>query len=285
MKPLLAAGFICVFAAIACHAQTERTFERTLNVSGPVNLDLMTDSGGIEVNRGGSGTVQIHGYLKAAHGWFMGGDGNAEDHIRELERNPPIEQSGNTIRVGYVQRKSLLRGVSMRLVITAPEDTQVRARADSGGIHVTGVRGPVDCKADSGGIEASDIGNEVKAATDSGGIHIRNIHGPVFARADSGGIDALEVAGSVDASTDSGGIRVSQTVNAAVRAHADSGGIHVRLAKTGGYDVRAHSDSGRITVSEMTVHGTISKQRVEGQMRGGGPPVDIQVDSGNIEIE
>jgi len=202
-----------------------------------------------------------------------------------LEKNPPIEQNGNTIRVGYVSQKSLLRGVSMRLVISAPEDTRVRARADSGGIHVTGVRGPVDCKADSGGIEAARIGSEVRAETDSGGIQIHDVHGGVYARADSGGIDALDVAGSIDAGTDSGGIRVSQTVAASVRARADSGGVHVRLARSGGYDIKAHADSGRITVSDLTVHGSISRQTVEGQMRGGGPPVDIQVDSGNIEIE
>src|SRR5579885_1078893 len=116
MKPLVAALFVLLFA-VACCAQTERTFERTLSVNGPVNLDIMTDSGGIEVTRGSPGTVQIHGYLKAAHGWFMGGDGSAEDHIRQLEKNPPIQQNGNTIRIGYVTQKWLLRGVSMRLVI------------------------------------------------------------------------------------------------------------------------------------------------------------------------
>jgi hypothetical protein len=286
MKPLLAAASFAVFAAGACHAQTERTFERTLSVSGPVVLDVMTDAGGIEVTRGAPGAVHIRGYLKASHGWFLGGgDGNAEDHVRQLEKNPPIQQNGNTVRIGYVGNRALLRGVSMRLVISAPEETEVHARADSGGIHVDGVKGPVDCKVDSGGIEASNIGREVKAETDSGGIHIRAVQGPVYARADSGGIDALEIGGSINAGTDSGGIHLSQTVNAAVRAHADSGGVHVRLARNGGYDIKAHTDSGRISVSEMTVHGTISRQKVEGQMRGGGPPVDIQVDSGNVEIE
>jgi hypothetical protein len=286
MKMLVHGLLISILASGVCLAgDMERSFERTLSVSGAVNLDVVTDSGGIEVTRGSPGTVHIRGILKASHGWFGSeGNGNAEDHIRQLEKNPPIQQNGNTIRVGYVSDKWLLRGVSMRLIISAPEETQVRARADSGGIHVDGVRGPVDCKADSGGIEAASIGTEVHAETDSGGIHIRDIKGPVYARADSGGIEALNVAGTIDVGTDSGGIRLSQTVPAPIRAHADSGGVHVQLARAGGYDVKAHADSGRITVSDMTVRGTISKQTVEGQMRGGGPPVNIQVDSGNIEI-
>jgi hypothetical protein len=125
----------------------------------------------------------------------------------------------------------------------------------------------------------------VRATTDSGGIHIRNTQGPVFARADSGGIDALDIAGAIDAATDSGGLRVSQTAPAPVRLRADSGGATVKLAPTGGYDIRVSADSGRITVPEMAVRGTVSPHRAEGKVRGGGPLVDIQVDSGSIHID
>ncbi len=265
-----------------CHAQ-ERTFDRTLNVNGPVNLDLTTDSGGIEVTHGASGTVHIRGYLRASHSWFAAGD--VESRMRQLEQNPPIQQSGNTIRAGYAGDKGLLKGISLRLVITAPAETQVRARVDSGGIHVEGVRGPVDCKADSGGIEANDIDADVHVETDSGGIHIRNVRGPVYARADSGGIDANDIRGSIDVATDSGGIHLSHTAPAPVRARADSGGATLRLAHNAGYDIRIHSESGRISVADLTVHGTISEHRAEGTLRGGGPRVDIDVDSGNVDIE
>jgi hypothetical protein len=275
---------VLAFAAIATFAAAEeRTFDRTFTVSGPVNLDVMTDSGGIVVTHGGAGSVHIHGILKTQNGFFAGA--NADEHVRKLAENPPVQQTGNSIRAGYVTDKSLLRGVSLRFEITVPPETEVRARADSGGIRVEGVKGPVDCKTDSGGIHVSDIASNVRAEADSGGIHIRGVKGMVHAKADSGGIEALEIAGSVEAQTDSGGIQVSQTTAAPVKARADSGGATVHLAPAGGYDIKASCDSGRITVPEMATKGPIDRHHAEGRVRGGGALVDIAVSSGNIHIE
>jgi hypothetical protein len=278
---------IFVFAGIvtlACVAVgQEGRFERTVNVSGPVDLDLVTEAGGIVVTTGAAGSVQIRGILKASHDkWIFGTD--SERNIREIERNPPIQGAGNTVRVGHMD-KSLLHGVSMRLEIVTPPDTRLRARADSGGIRVEGLKGPLDCQTDSGGIRANNIGGEVRAATDSGGIHIQNVQGPVHAKADSGGIDALDIAGAIDAQTDSGGIRLSQTRPDTIRARADSGGAHVKLASSAGYEVRAESESGQVSVSDIAVQGTISRKHVQGRVRGGGPVVDVRVSSGHVTID
>ena len=264
------------------HAQRmDGSFQRTLSVTGFVDLDLTTDSGGIYVVPGPPGAVRIRGILKAENNWF--GRGNVEDRIRQLEAHPPIEQSGNTIRVA-VRDRFLLRGISMRLEVEVPHDSRLRARADSGGIDVRGIKGPVDCKTDSGGIHAAEIDSEVRAGADSGGIHIRRINGPVYARADSGGIEALEIAGAIDAEVDSGGVRVSQTTPASIRTRTDSGGTVVTLARTGGYEIRAHAESGGVTAPDVTVRGTVSRHDVNGRIRGGGPLVDVRADSGHIEV-
>src|SRR5258708_10038154 len=265
-----------------CHAQrTDGSFDRALNVTGFVDLDLATDAGGIHVIPGPPGTVRIRGILKAGDNSFSRGD--VESRIRELERHPPIEQTGNSIRVA-VRSRSLLRGISMRLEVEAPRDSRLRARADSGGIDVRGIKGPVECHTDSGGIHASEIDGEVRATADSGGIHVRRVNGPVYARADSGGIEAMEIAGSVDAQVDSGGVRVSQTTPALIKTRTDSGGADITLARAGGYDIRAHAGSGHITAPDVAVSGTISRHDVNGKLRGGGPLVDVRADSGHIGI-
>lgn len=279
---LLALALTAAGAAL-CAAQSEGSFDRTLSVSGSIDLDVLTDSGGITVTPGSSGAVRIHAILKAEHNWFSSSD--VEQHIREIERNPPIEQNGNHIRIGYVHSRDLLKNISMRLEIQTPRDTRLRARADSGGIRVEGIQGPADCRTDSGGIEVRDIASEVRASADSGGIRIENVRGGVFARVDSGGIEAHDIAGSIDAETDSGGIHLSQNHAAPIRAKADSGGISVRLASNAGYDVNIESDSGRISVPEMSVSGDMSKHHVEGKVRGGGPAVNIHVESGQVSIE
>src|SRR5579875_1651850 len=241
MRKALLTSFVsaAMVASIASAADYEGSFDRTLHVSGTVDLDAMTDSGGITIRTGSDGAVHIHGILKAQHGWVS--SGNVEERIHELERNPPIEQTGNSVRVGHVADPSLLRNISMRLEIETPSDTRVRARADSGGIRVSGVRGSTDCRTDSGGIDVRDIGAEVRATADSGGIRVSDIAGPLYARVDSGGIEAENVAGSVDVQTDSGGIRVSQSKAAPIHAKADSGGVTLHLAPNAGYDARLDS--------------------------------------------
>jgi len=283
MQTSLLALVLTLGTAAVAAAQSEGSFDRTLTVSGSVDLDVTTDSGGITVTPGSSGTVRIHAVLKAQHGWFDSGD--VERRIREIERNPPVEQNGSQIRIGYVHSRELLKNISMRLEIQTPRETKLRARADSGGIHVEGIQGPAECHTDSGGIEVRDIGSEVHAAADSGGIHIENVKGAAYARVDSGGIDANNIAGSIDAEADSGGIHVSQSSAAPIRAKADSGGVSVRLASNAGYDIHVEAESGHISVPEISTHGDISKHHIEGKVRGGGPMVDVHVDSGNVSIE
>jgi DUF4097 and DUF4098 domain-containing protein YvlB len=225
----------------------------------------------------------VHAILKGQQGWF--GSDDVASRIRELERNPPVEQTGNRVRIGYVHDRDLLKGVSMRLEIETPADTQVRARADSGGIRLDGVRGPADCKTDSGGIEIRNVGSETRAAADSGSIHLSNIKGPVSAHVDSGGIEAIDVSGSIEAKADSGGIRLVQTSAAPIHASADSGGVHVRLAPGAGYDLSLESESGNISVPEMTIKSGFSKHHVEGKVHNGGPLVSVRVDSGGVTVE
>jgi len=265
------------------YAAEQGSFERSLTVSGPVDLDVQTDSGGITITTGASGTVRVHAILKGQQGWF--GSGDVASRIRELERNPPVEQTGSRVRIGYVHDRDLLKGVSMRLEIETPPDSQVRARADSGGIRVDGVRGPVDCKTDSGGIEIHNVGSETRADADSGSIHLSNIKGPVSAHVDSGGIEAVDVAGSIEAKADSGGIRLVQTSAAPIHASADSGGVHVRLAPGAGYDLSLETESGNISVPEMTIKSGFSKHHVEGKVHNGGPLVSVRVDSGGVTVE
>jgi Putative adhesin len=282
-RKLACSVVVTLFSAVALAAQTDGSFDKSVTVSGPVELDVKTDSGGITVVRGGAGTVRVHAILKAQHNWF--GSGDVAGRIRELERNPPVEKSGNQVRIGYVRDRDLLKGVSMRLEIETPADTQVRARADSGGIRVDGVQGPVDVHTDSGGIEVHNIASDVRAAADSGGIHISNINGAVTAHVDSGGIEASEVAGNIDAKADSGSIRLSQTKAAPIHVRSDSGGVSVKLAPGLGYDAQLETSSGHIRVPEMTANGSFSSHRVDGKIHGGGPLIDIHVDSGGITVE
>src|ERR1035438_4102258 len=94
------AGLVLQSAA----AQREGSFDRTLTVNGAVDLNVETGSGRIEVRPGDTSSVRIHGVVRA-HDDFFRGDG---DRIHEIETNPPITQTGNSIRISMPQDEWLL---------------------------------------------------------------------------------------------------------------------------------------------------------------------------------
>jgi hypothetical protein len=257
----------------------EGTFERQLTVTGPVSLDVSAISGVIRVFGGEDGSVRIRGVLRARPLSSVG----VMERIRRLESSPPIEQDGNAIGIGDVSNRWLLRGINLLLEITAPASTEIRALADSGDIRIEGIDGPVECETDSGEINISNIGGDVHACSDSGGIHIGNVKSGVDVRTDSGHVEALEVGGTIDVKTDSGNIRLSQTMGRPVCAQADSGRIRVQLAAGGGYTIRARTDNGRVELPVLTRQ-RLSKHEMEGDVRGGGSVLDLETDSGDIEV-
>jgi len=260
----------------------EATFERTILVNGDVDLDVATHCGVIRVAGGEPGVVRVRGILRGRRSLF--GLGDTRGRIAEMAANPPIEQQGSSIRVGDLHDRWLLRGVTMLLEIVVPHATRVRALADAGDVRVQGIAGPVRAEADSGSIEMADINGDVRASADSGSIRIHRVRGSVDANADSGSVEALDIGGPITAATDSGDIRLSQSAPAPVAAEADSGSISLRLAPDAGYNVRIHTDSGHVRTPPMAVQGRSSGNETEGQIRGGGPLVRLDTDSGSIEI-
>ncbi len=261
--------------------RAEAQFERTLSVTGPVTLDVSTKSGVIRIRRGPDGCVAIRGVLRAHPALFSWS--HPEEQVQHLASNPPVRQDGNTIQIGDVADRWLLRRVHFLVEITAPADTRVRAFGDSAGLRVEGINGPVDCETDSGEIQIAGVHAEVSAWSDSGEIYLRQVAGPVDVRTDSGKIDALEIGGDIDAHTDSGSIRVSQTAAAPVYARSDSGRISVKLAESGGYTIGVRTDCGRIEIPEIT-RARSSGREMEGAIRGGGAAVYLETDSGDIEV-
>src|SRR5271157_820800 len=95
-------GIVTLTAMSLCLAAPARAvegrFARTVQVSGAVDLEVQTGSGTIDVRTGDSSTVRITGTIRATSGWSDGA--GAENKVRYLETNPPIEQHGNVIKIG-----------------------------------------------------------------------------------------------------------------------------------------------------------------------------------------
>jgi hypothetical protein len=273
---------LAILAFIACTAfrAGEETFDRSFTITGPVDLDVRSDPGGIRITAGSAPSFRVHAVLRPIYGPVD--LGTAEENIQALERNPPIEQAGNHIRIGYVNDPELLRGVSMRLEIETPRTTQVHAYTTSGGIRVSGVDGPVRTETSSGRTDLGSIGRTVEASSHSGAVIIRGIGDAVSARADSGGIQILAAHGAVETETTSGRTEVSD-VAGDIHSTTHSGTISIDNAKG---TVVAHNNSGSIDAFQLT--SAVQADTTSGAIRisqMNPAPIRARSHSGSIKVE
>jgi len=312
----------CLFWGMGCPSAlpvTEGSFERTLNVTGQVDLDVSTGSGNIAVRTAGSTTVRIRALIRARDDFRL----KADEKIRYLQANPPIEQTGNTIRIGRIDNRDYTQNVSINYELDVPPDTHLKAKSGSGNVSAAGLGGSVELGSGSGNVTASSIGGEVRAQTGSGNIEIDSIRGGAQINTGSGNIRALGIAGALRARTGSGNIKAELSaagdvdvdagsgdveatgVRGALRAHtgsgrldidgeptggwklhAGSGNVNVRLKSNPAFDLYAHTSSGRVTVDQpVTITGTASPKELRGKVRGGGPLMEVKTGSGDVRIQ
>jgi DUF4097 and DUF4098 domain-containing protein YvlB len=214
-------------------------FERTLNVSAPVRLELSNGSGNVEIRGSTDGKVHILG--KVTGGWSL--FGSSEKNLQEVVSNPPIEQHENVVRIG--KNTSWLKNVSIDYNIEVPHDTEIDAGVASGGITVENVRGPVKASSASGYVHVYRVERDTQMSAASGSIDVSSIGGILRVSSASGDVTVADVKGDLKVSAASGSIRVNKPGDR-VEASTASGSIEIE-GVTG--DLKVHAISGSITVS------------------------------------
>jgi DUF4097 and DUF4098 domain-containing protein YvlB len=303
---------------VACNVgpAASGSFDRNYTVSGPIRLDLTNASGDVDITGSVDGRVHVHGDVRASGMGF----GDPQKRLDETLANPPIEQKGDTIRIG--KELSGLRHLSIAYTIQAPHDTEVSTSVAAGAQTVRGVRGPVNIQAASGAIRVENIDRDVQLKTASGSISVNGVGDDVRISSASGSVSVSNTRGDMRISALAGTIQVTHP-GGRVEADTASGGVDIQGASN---DVKAHAASGRVSVQGnpasnsywelKTVSGSVllkvpasanfhlSAQAVSGEIRtdipimieeqgkrvlrarmgSGGARVDVQTVSGEIRV-
>jgi hypothetical protein len=308
---VLTIALVVLFATAAFASRTPQgTFEKTLQVTGHVDLEVLTHSGDITVRTGASGVVLIRGKIYTSDHWNIlpgveiGGD-KSKGSVQGIEQNPPIRQDGNSVHIDYVN----VRNISVDYEITVPVETTIRSHSGSGDQTIEGTRGSVDVETGSGDVKLSNLTGEIKLHTGSGDVRAREISGSVRAGTGSGNVEIEETGkGDIELHTGSGNI-TARGIQGAFRGeagsgdvtaegtqsgnwdiHTGSGNVHVRLPANAAFDADINTSSGTVEVNsplEMTVQGRVQESRksIHGKVRGGGPLLAVRTGSGDIQID
>lgn len=294
---------VLVATSTAVFASTPQgTFDKTLQVNGPVDLEVLTHSGDVTVRAGSSGFVQIHGKIYVGDRWL---GGRRDDDVHAIEQNPPIRQTGNSIHIDYVN----YHNISVDYEITVPANTSVRTHSGSGDQTLEGTKGNVDVTTGSGDVKLRGVTGEIHLQTGSGNVRAQEVAGSVRGGTGSGDVEIAEkgpgdidlhtgsgniiargVQGGFRGETGSGDVTAEGTQSGTWDIRTGSGNVHLRLPANAAFDADISSSSGSVTVNspiEMTVQGRIGDNRksIHGKVRGGGPLLRVRTGSGDIHVE
>jgi DUF4097 and DUF4098 domain-containing protein YvlB len=311
---LLAASVL--FAGCNTGPSVRGAFDRSYNVTGPIRLELTNAAGDVDITGSSDGKVHVHGEVRASGFGFD----NPQKRLDDTVSNPPIEQRGDTIRIG--KEMSRMRNITIAYTIQVPHDTEVSATVVSGAQTVRDVRGPVKVQAASGSIRvekidrdaqlttasgalsATDIGNDVRASTASGSVTVMNIKGDVRVNALSGVVRVSKPGGRVEADTASGEVEI-QGAASDVKAHALSGRISVQgnpgansywelktasgsvqlnVPASANFHLSAEATSGNIRADIPIVIEEQSKHSLRAHMGSGGGRIEVHTVSGEIRV-
>jgi DUF4097 and DUF4098 domain-containing protein YvlB len=292
--------FLSVAAWLDAAASVQGSFERTFKVTGPADLEVLTRSGDISIRSGPAGTVTIRGKIHVGHDWFSG---NRQAEVSEIEKNPPIRQTRDSIHIDYLT----VHDISIDYEITAPADTKVRTHSGSGDQTVEGVHASLNLESGSGDMRLRDLDGEIQLHTGSGDVEVREVSGPFTAETGSGDIRLDSKGGDVHVHTGSGNVELrgisggllaetgngdvsvvgTQTAGWEIRAH--SGNVELELPNGAAFDLDASTGSGEVVVGRpvtVILQGRVREARrsVNGKVGGGGPRLSIHTGSGDVRI-
>ncbi|HZB89147.1 MAG TPA: DUF4097 family beta strand repeat-containing protein [Terracidiphilus sp.] len=281
MKHRLSCAVLLLFAIAAFPAlAAEATFTRSLAVNGHVELGVSTGSGNIHITRGSDSEVHIFGRVKSNFG------SENDDRVRELAAHPPIEQTGNIIRIGSHHEN--LHNISIDYDIQAPANVFLAADSGSGNVTVEAVGDNAKLSTGSGYIHATGLEGGFNVETGSGNIYAEQTgQGNVRAQSGSGNIELRNLHGGLRAGTGSGDIKAAGTPAMDWKLETGSGSIEF-WSGNAPFTMDASTGSGSIhtdvEVAAQVVPGSFERHHITGKVHGGGPKVRMETGSGNIKI-
>lgn len=246
------AATLGVWAAGAASAQTaQERFEQTWAFAAGQRLSLSNTNGDVFIEAWDRDELQVRATKRVKS---RGGD--ADQVLEELRIDVNVDGRGVEIDTIYPRRRGLFGwdsvSASVEYDVRLPRRADLDVRTVNGEIEIAGLSGDIRLRSTNGGISVADSAGSVSAATTNGGIHVE--------------LDEVSASG-MEFETTNGGIRVE--LPAAVRA-----------------SVTARTTNGTIeTDFPVQVQGTFRRNRLEGDINGGGPAIDLRTTNGSIRLK
>lgn len=221
----------------------------------PINTNLSTSGGGITLS-----------HLAGKQAFSTSGGGlNLTDLVGDLKGRT----SGGSIRLTDCKANG--------------SGDRIDLETSGGSIEATNAAGLVRLETSGGSIQLHSLNGTIKAETSGGSITGDDIAGELVATTNGGGIRLSRMAGSVEATTSAGSVNLELTkLGSYLRLSTSAGSVRVQMPLTAGLNLDVEGN--RVTMPLRNFDGVAEKDRVKGKLNGGGIPVAISANSGNVSV-
>ena len=290
----------CDFEGIADASDHYREdFQYSYNLKPGGRLSVENYNGSVEILGWEKDSVQITGTKYAGRQDLLKDikiEIKADENSVTIKTVRPFGRHGNmgakySIRVPF--KVELDRIVSSNGHVRV-EDVQGAANLETsnGDVRLRKVEGRLDAKTSNGAIEGDGLTGDATLHTSNGSIRLEGVAGALDARTSNGGVhirlgkpkanEPIRL-GSSNGSIE---IEIEELENNEIHASTSNAGITLRLPPPIKATLRASTSNGGISTEfDVTTHGSMGKNFLEGEINGGGPLIDLSTSNGTIKVQ
>ena len=288
---------VILFTTACTHA--DGNFQKNFAVTGAPDVEINNATGNVTVRTGDVNSVQVSATIEvfALSPDFV---------VEHLEKNPPLTQSGNHIRIGSRNGYSdFLRQVQIHYTVTVPANARINGDVGTGNLEISGIQGRLVASTGTGDIRLDDVTGEARLTIGTGDINAEHADGNLTFETGTGSIQLRasratraqvgtgtgdisldSVRGELLAHTGTGNISVSGTPSSTWRVDTGTGNISFRAEPNSAYRLEAHGSIGRVNLGSgaQNVRNEEDRRSLYAEVGSGGPRVELQTGTGDIDI-
>ncbi len=262
-------------------------------------LNIETFNGEVEVAGWDEASIEVTGEKYA----------NTQGGLDSIKID--VHESASISEIHVTRPHSIHLNQGTRLLIRAPRKTVIdRAVSSNGAIRIHDMTSEARVETSNGAVHIENVTGNVNAHTSNGAIELDSVTGKLTLKTSNGRVRAEEITGQCEAETSNGpvALRFKDAPEGPVRVHTSNGSVDLTLNKSPKNSVTAETSNGSITVelpgnlaARLNAHTSGSnissdfdvassgdsekeKHRLEGNIGGGGPSIDLSTNNGGIHL-
>jgi DUF4097 and DUF4098 domain-containing protein YvlB len=203
--------------------------------------------------------------------------------INNLTGAQEVHTSGGSLDIENISGKvdAVTSGGSIE---TGNTKGDLTLKTSGGSIKVEKNEGSIEAHTSGGSIKINDTKFDVNASTSGGSINLNNAQGKIDVNTSGGGITLDNISGSVVAKTSGGGINANMLkLENQLVLKTSGGGIHATVPSNLGLDLNLSGNKVHTKLNNFS--GSAEKDKIAGQMNGGGIRVDMSTSGGDVVLE